>query len=73
LPPAGQPNVHMEGDMEAVLAGVADLAYHMHVEIMPECKPTDIKKLKIDRPVAEIADEEVEEAIGRIAEQNTQF
>lgn len=73
LRPAGQPNVHMDGDMEPVLAGDADLAYHMHVEIMPEFKPTDIKKLKIDRPVAEIADEEVEEAIGRIAEQNTQF
>ncbi len=73
LRPAGQPNVHFEGDMEPVLAGQADLSYHMHVDVMPEFEPMDVTKLTIERPVAKIEDSEIDEAIGRIAEQNTQY
>ncbi|MEM9055534.1 MAG: trigger factor family protein, partial [Pseudomonadota bacterium] len=57
--PAGQPEMEMESDMEEVIEGKADLAYKMHVDIMPEFEPTDIKKLKVTKPVAEISDEEI--------------
>lgn len=73
LRPAGQPNVHIEGDMEPVLTGQADLSYHMHVDVMPEFEPMDVPKLTIEKPVARIEDSEIDEAIGRIAEQNTQY
>lgn len=71
--PAGQPEMEMESDMEEVMEGKADLAYKMHVDIMPDFKPTDIKKLKVTKPVAEISDEEIEERLGQIAESNQQY
>lgn len=71
--PAGQPEMHMESDMEAVMDGKADLAYHMHVDIMPDFEPTDIKKLTIKKPVAEVSDAELEERLGQIAESNQKF
>lgn len=71
--PAGQPEMHMEGDMEAVLDGKADLAFHFHVDVMPEFETTDIKKLEVEKPVAEISDEEIDERLGQIAEANQQY
>tara|TARA_R110000787_G_scaffold20065_3_gene59526 strand:+ start:7315 stop:8664 length:1350 start_codon:yes stop_codon:yes gene_type:complete len=73
LRPAGQPDVHLDGDMEAIVKGEADLAYHMHIDVMPEFTPADIAGLTITRPVADVSDEQIDEALGRIAEQNTQF
>ncbi|KCZ50682.1 trigger factor [Hyphomonas pacifica] len=73
LRPAGQPDVHMDGDIEQVVTGDADLSYHMHVDVMPEFEPADVSKLKVTRPVAEVSEEQIQEALGRIAEQNTQF
>ena len=73
LRPAGQPDVHLDGDMEAIVKGEADLAYHMHIDVMPEFTPADIAGLTITRPVAEVSEEQIDEALGRIAEQNTQF
>lgn len=73
LRPAGQPNVRLDADMEAVIKGDADLAYHMDIDVMPEFTPADIADLAITRPVADVADVQIEEALGRIAEQNTQF
>jgi trigger factor len=73
LRPAGQPHVHMDSEMDTVLTGDADLSYHMHVDVMPEFEPADVTKMTIERPVCEIPDEEVEEALGKIAEQNIQY
>lgn len=71
--PAGQPEMTMESDMEQVLEGKADLAYNMHVDIMPEFEPADIKKLSITRPVAEISDEELDDRLTQIAEANQKY
>ena len=71
--PAGQPEMHMESDMEAVLDGKADLAFHMHVDVMPDFEPIDVTTLKINRPVAEIGDSEIDERLTRIAESNPQY
>jgi trigger factor len=73
LRPAGQPDVQIDGDMEAVVKGQADLSYNMNVDVMPEFEPADVTKLTITRPVADIAQEQIDEALGRIAEQNTQY
>ncbi len=71
--PAGQPEMHMESDMEAVLDGNADLAYHMHVDVMPDFEPVDIKKLTIKKPVAEISDADLNERLAQIAEANKKY
>lgn len=71
--PAGQPEMHMESDMEEVLDGKADLAYHMHVDVMPDFEPVDIKKLTIKKPVAEMTDEILNERLEQIAEANQKY
>ncbi|MEL7545641.1 MAG: trigger factor [Pseudomonadota bacterium] len=71
--PAGQPEMQMESDMDAVVNGDADLAYQMQVDIMPEFEPVDPSKLKIERPVAEISDEELDARLTQIAEANPRF
>ena len=71
--PAGQPEMHMESDMEAVIDGKADLSYHMHIDVMPEFEPADIKKLTIKKPVAEITDADMADRLGQIAEANQKY
>ncbi|MEO0816178.1 MAG: trigger factor [Pseudomonadota bacterium] len=71
--PASQPDVKLEGEMEDVLEGKADLAYEMNLDVMPDFTLADPKELKIERPVAEIPEEDIDEAIGRLAEQNMQY
>ncbi len=71
--PAGQPEMHMESDMEKVLDGEQDLAYHMHLDIMPDFEPVDIKKLTLTKPVAEINDDEIEARLTQIAEANPKY
>lgn len=73
LRPAGQPNVHLEGDIEDIVKGEADLAYHMHVDVMPDFTPVDVKTLKVTRPVTEVTDEEVNEALENLAKQNMKY
>lgn len=71
--PASEPHVHMESEMEEVLKGKADLAYHMHLDVMPEFEPADPSGIEIERPVARVPDEEIDEALQNLAEQNTQY
>lgn len=71
--PAGQPEMHMECDMDAVMDGSADLSYHMHIDIMPEFEPVDIAKITVKRPVAEITDEEKQARLTQIAEANLKY
>lgn len=71
--PASQPHIHLEGKIDDVIEGKADLAYEMHLDVMPEFEPVDPATLEIERPVAEIPDEEIEEALGKLAEQNMKY
>lgn len=71
--PASQPNPDWKTDINQVLDGKADLEYTMKLDVMPDFEPIDVKTLKIERPVCEIDDSEVEDALGKLAEQNTQY
>lgn len=71
--PASQPDVNMDGDIEDVLDGKADLAYTLNVDVMPDFEPTDIRELKIERPVAPVADADIDEALQKLADQNQQY
>jgi len=59
--------------MEQVLEGNDDLAYELNLDVMPEFEPVDPESLEIERPVADIADSELEEALQNIAEQNQKY
>ncbi len=68
---ATQPKVAMtEDEAEAmqVLEGRADLTFTLEYEVLPTYELGDFKGLKIERPVAEVTDEEVEERLKQIAE-----
>lgn len=73
LRPAGAPQVQLEGDIEKVVKGEADLAWQMNVDVMPEFTPVDPATLTITRPVADVSQEQIDEALGRIAEQNIKY
>ncbi|MGD2132750.1 MAG: trigger factor, partial [Maricaulaceae bacterium] len=73
LRPAGAPDIHLDSDAEQVAKGEADLDFHMHVEIMPEFEPADPKSVSIKRPTAEVSDDDVEKALGDLADSQVTY
>ncbi len=73
IKPAGQPHFHMENEAEDVIAGKADLAFHMHVDIMPTFTPADPAKLSIERPTAKVSDEEIEKSLSNLADSQKSY
>lgn len=69
LRPAAPAEMKLTSDMEKVIAGQEDLAYEMALEVMPDFSPTDIKKLKLDRPTYEATDADLDEALTELAGQ----
>src|SRR5690606_8017921 len=55
------------------IAGQNDLMMTVAVEVLPQIEVGDLKELKLERLVSEVSDPEIDEAIGRIAEQNRPF
>ena len=70
---ASQPDLKPESDMDKVMAGEADLAYEMAVEIMPDFTPVDPKTLALEKPVYAPSDEEVGEALAELAKSNRTY
>ena len=73
---ATEPKVTMpteEKDVEAILAGKADLNYSVAIEVVPTIELADFKSFTVEKPVAEVSDSDVEEAIKRVADQNRSF
>jgi len=62
-----------ETEVEKVIGGQSDLAYTLAVEVLPKIELADFKGIKLERPVAEVTDVQVSEALDRIAEQNRPF
>jgi trigger factor len=70
---AAQPSIHLDSPADKVVAGEADLEFHMHVEVMPEFEPTDVSALKVERMSVEATDGEIDEALQRIASNNKTY
>jgi trigger factor len=62
-----------EGAVEGVIAGKADLAYKVEIEILPPISLTDFKTIKLERLTAEVSDAEIDEALQRIGDANRPF
>jgi trigger factor len=62
-----------ETEVEKVIGGKSDLAYTLAVEVLPKIELADFKGIKLERPVAEVTDAQIGEALERIAEQNRPF
>ena len=68
LRPAVQPKIEVTKFEEG-----ADLEYTMSLEVMPEIEPTDATKLELERLVSEVGDEDVAQALERLAGQSKSF
>jgi trigger factor len=62
-----------EGAVEELINGKSDLNYTMALEIVPAIELANFKNIKLTRLTADVADSEIDEALGRIAEQNKPF
>jgi trigger factor len=73
---ATEPKVTMpteQKEVEDILAGKSDLSYTVAVEVVPAIQLADFKSFTVEKPVAEVTDADVDEAIRRIADQNRAY
>jgi trigger factor len=61
------------GEIDKVIGGKSDLAYTLALEILPKIELADFKGIKLERLTAEVTDNQVQEALERLAEQNRPF
>ncbi|MEE2692438.1 MAG: trigger factor [Pseudomonadota bacterium] len=73
LQPATNPHPHFHGDIDAVIEGKADLEYDVHGEVLPTFEPVDVSTLKLKRPVADVPESDIDEALKNIAEQQRSY
>jgi trigger factor len=71
--PASRPSIKLDGDQDKLIAGEADLAYSMALEVMPEFEPADVTGISVERMVAEPTEEEINDALKRIADNNKSY
>lgn len=74
--PAFQPNIRLpeaEAEVEGVMSGAHDLEFIMSFEVLPKIELAELKKMKVERPVAEIGADEIDKAVDRIREANMAY
>jgi trigger factor len=73
---ATEPKVTMpteEKAVEDILTGKSDLTYTVSIEVVPTIQLADFKSFNVEKPVADVTDTDVDDAIKRIADQNRSF
>ena len=73
---ATQPKVDLPEDQEVinkVLDGAADLNFEVSYEVLPPVTLMDFKGIKVDKPVVEIAEDEVDAEVKRVFAQQTGY
>src|SRR3569832_2450664 len=54
-----------QAEVEELLSGKTDLTYTVAIEVVPAIALADIKTFEVEKPVADVADADVDEAIKR--------
>ncbi len=73
---ATQPEIAMtedEAEASEILGGNADLVFTMAYEVLPEFEIADFKGMTIERPVVDVADEEIDERLKQIGDGNRTY
>jgi trigger factor len=73
---ATEPKITMpteQKEVEELLAGKTDLTYTVAIEVVPTIQLADFKTFTVEKPVVEVSDADVDEAIKRIADQNRPY
>jgi trigger factor len=73
LRPAMQPQVKLDSEMEKVLGGATDLVFNVAVDLMPDFEPAEMATMELLRPVADVADDDVNDAVKRMADQQRTY
>ena len=76
LKPAYQPEVKLSEDqaeVEAVMDGKGDLAFSVALEVIPDFEVKDHSGLSLTRHVVDVAEDQIEETLKRIASQSKSF
>ncbi|MDN4989086.1 trigger factor [Bradyrhizobium arachidis] len=70
---ATEPKITMpteKAEVEELLSGKSDLTYTVAIEVVPAIALADFKTFQVEKPVADVSDSDVDEAIKRIADTN---
>ena len=73
---ATEPKITMpteEKAVENILAGKSDLTYTVSIEVVPAIALADFKSFTVEKPVADVTEADVDEAIKRIADGNRSY
>ena len=62
-----------ENAVDDVLTGKSDLTYTVSIEVVPPIQLADFKSFSVEKPVAEVTDADVDDALKRLAEQNRKY
>jgi trigger factor len=62
-----------EGEVNALVEGKADLSYSIAIEILPNIELADFSSISLEKLAAPVTDEEVDDAVKRLAEQSRPF
>jgi len=71
-----QPEIAMtedEAEANEILAGKADLVFTMAYEVLPEFEIADFKGFKVERPLVDVTDEEIDERLNQIGQANRAY
>jgi trigger factor len=74
--PAFQPTVGLpedEAEIDKIFEGTSDLAYTLSFEVLPKFEAMDFGKIKLEKPVAEVTDADIDQAIDRIRYANLNY
>ncbi len=63
------PRVEPVGDVQAVVDGKADLEFKVVIDLMPDFELADVASLEVEKLVAEVTEDDIDEAIKRLSEQ----
>lgn len=73
---ATEPKITMpteQKDVEELLSGKSDLTYTVAIEVVPAIALADFKTFQVEKPVADVTDTDVDDAIKRIADSNRTY
>ncbi|MGB8402020.1 trigger factor [Bradyrhizobium sp.] len=73
---ATEPKITMptgEKEVEQILAGKTDLTYTVSVEVVPTIQLADFKSFSVEKPVVEVTETDIDEAVKRIADQSRPY
>lgn len=73
---AMEPKVNLpesQDEIEKIISGSGDLSYTVALEVLPKIELADFKTITLEKPVADIVEDEVTETLNRMAAQTRTF